>query len=244
MNKKLKDLEMIGLPAPKKQEGGYLGLLAGIGTALAAPLINKLFGGTIPRKQLTGRVYEKDGIAYIPIGKDRMLVGTLNNGRLEISSKSKSGKPKIIKAHFDKKGEIKPAVKKEATIMNKLVGEYISDNKPYEKMTKAEMQQLFKEAVASARDAIIKHDEEAEVPDFTDEDFAKAEGKKEADDFSDIAGLYGEGVKRKAKASAKPKRQPSAYNMFIKENMPKLKDSGLSHKDKMRALAEKWQSMK
>ena len=243
MNKKLNDLEMIGLPAPKKQEGGWI-VPAMIATSLAAPLIQKLFGGTIPRKQLTGRVYEKDGVAYIPIGKDRMLVGTLKNGRLEISSKSKSGKPKIIKAHFDKKGEIQPAKKKESTIMNKLVGEYIAENKPYEKMTKAEMQQLFKEAVASAKDAIIKHDEEVEIPDFTDEDFAKAEGKKEKelDDFSDIAGLYGEGVKRKSKA--KPKRQPSAYNMFIKENMPKLKDSGLTHKDKMRALAEKWQSMK
>ena len=52
--------------------------------------------------------------------------------------------------------------------------------------------------------------------------------------------------KDKSDATDKPKRQPTAYNLFMKEQMEKLKEDGssLTGKEKMQKIAELWKEKK
>lgn len=42
----------------------------------------------------------------------------------------------------------------------------------------------------------------------------------------------------------KPKRKPSAYNIFMKKSMEELKDNGMTAKEKMKRVAELWKEYK
>ena len=52
--------------------------------------------------------------------------------------------------------------------------------------------------------------------------------------------------KKESGKDEKPKRAPTAYNLFMKEQMEKLKQDGssLSGKEKMQAIAELWKKAK
>ena len=53
-------------------------------------------------------------------------------------------------------------------------------------------------------------------------------------------------VKKEAGEVEKPKRPPTAYNLFMKEQMEKLKEEGstLTGKEKMQKIAELWKDAK
>lgn len=50
--------------------------------------------------------------------------------------------------------------------------------------------------------------------------------------------------KKKSSASGGAKRPPSAYNIFMKEELPKVKAQNpeLSHKDAFKKVAESWKT--
>lgn len=49
---------------------------------------------------------------------------------------------------------------------------------------------------------------------------------------------------KKDENSEKPKRKPSAYNIFMKKSMEELKDNGMTAKEKMKRVAELWKEYK
>lgn len=49
---------------------------------------------------------------------------------------------------------------------------------------------------------------------------------------------------KKDESSEKPKRKPSAYNIFMKKSMEELKDNGMTAKEKMKRVAELWKEYK
>lgn len=49
---------------------------------------------------------------------------------------------------------------------------------------------------------------------------------------------------KKDENSEKPKRKPSAYNIFMKNTMKDLKENGMTAKEKMKQVAEMWKEFK
>ena len=86
--------------------------------------------------------------------------------------------------------------------------------------------------------------------DEKDEEVSLVEMKKMLSEVHKAAsGLKKKSSKKGKKESGKdekPKRAPTAYNLFMKEQMEKLKQDGssLSGKEKMQAIAELWKNAK
>jgi len=62
--------------------------------------------------------------------------------------------------------------------------------------------------------------------------------------INDVFSSHKKSKKTDSNGEPKPKRPPSAYNLFIKQTMEQLKENGMTAKEKMKRIAEMWKEHK